>query len=66
MILAGIGILLSILGIFMVSTKEDAGPKELMFALNKGVYGSSILIAVSFCNKCYFLQIIISGNLLSF
>ncbi|MBP7932609.1 MAG: sodium/proton-translocating pyrophosphatase, partial [Candidatus Syntrophosphaera sp.] len=47
MILAGIGILLSILGIFMVSTKEDAGPKELMFALNKGVYGSSILIAVA-------------------
>lgn len=47
MILAGIGALLSILGVFMVSTKEDAGTKELMFALNKSVYGSSLLIAVA-------------------
>lgn len=47
MILAGIGALLSILGVFMVSTKENAGPKELMFALNKSVYGTSLLIAIS-------------------
>ena len=47
MVLAGIGALLSILGVFMVSTKEKAGPKELMFALNKSVYGSSILIAIA-------------------
>ncbi len=47
MVLAGIGALLSVLGIYMVSTKEDAGTKELLFALNKGVYGSSILIAIA-------------------
>ncbi len=47
MVLAGVGALLSILGVFMVSTKENAGPKELMFALNKSVYGSSILIAIA-------------------
>ncbi|MCB5223773.1 MAG: sodium-translocating pyrophosphatase [Candidatus Cloacimonadaceae bacterium] len=47
MILSGIGALLSIIGIFMVSTKEGAGTKELMFALNKSVYGSSLLIAVA-------------------
>lgn len=47
MILAGIGALLSIIGVFMVSTKEHAGTKQLMFALNKSVYGSSILIAVA-------------------
>ena len=46
MILAGIGAFLSIIGIYMVSTKEDATTKDLMFALNKGVYGSSILIAI--------------------
>ena len=46
MVLAGVGAFLSILGIYMVSTKESAGTKELMFALNKGVYGSSILIAI--------------------
>jgi len=47
MILAGIGAILSILGIFAVTTKENAGTKELMFALNKSVYLSSILIAVA-------------------
>ncbi|MBM4399113.1 MAG: sodium-translocating pyrophosphatase [Candidatus Cloacimonetes bacterium] len=47
MVLAGIGALLSILGVFIVSTKEHAGTHELMFALNKSVYTSSILIAIA-------------------
>jgi len=47
MILAGIGAFLSIFGIFLVKTKENASTKDLMFALNKSVYGSSILIAIS-------------------
>ena len=47
MVFAGIGAFLSILGIYMVSTKENATTKDLMFALNKGVYGSSILIAIA-------------------
>jgi len=47
MVMAGIGSFLSIIGIFMASTKEDADTKDLMFALNKGVYGSSILIAIA-------------------
>jgi K(+)-stimulated pyrophosphate-energized sodium pump len=47
MVLAGVGAFLSIFGIFMVSTKEDADTKDLMFALNKGVYGSSVLIAIA-------------------
>ncbi len=47
MILAGIGALLSIIGIFMVSVRENAQLKELMGALNKSVYVSSILIAVA-------------------
>ncbi|MDD3049887.1 MAG: sodium/proton-translocating pyrophosphatase, partial [Candidatus Cloacimonetes bacterium] len=47
MALAGIGAFLSIIGIFMVSTKENATIKDLMFALNKGVYGSSVLIAIA-------------------
>jgi K(+)-stimulated pyrophosphate-energized sodium pump len=46
MVLAGVGAFLSVIGIYMVSTKESAGTKELMFALNRGVYGSSILIAI--------------------
>jgi len=46
MVFAGVGAFLSVLGIYLVSTKEGASTKDLMFALNKGVYGSSILIAV--------------------
>lgn len=47
MVLAGIGAILSIIGIFMVRTKEDASTHDLMFALNKSVYFSSALIAVA-------------------
>jgi len=47
LVLAGIGALLSIIGIAIVSTKDSAGMKELMFALNKSVYVSSFLIAVA-------------------
>lgn len=47
MILAGIGALLSIIGVFIVSSKEGAGTKELMSSLNRSVYLSSVLIAVA-------------------
>ncbi len=42
--LAGIGILLAILGIFTVRTKEGASMKQLLHALHGGVYLSSVLI----------------------
>ncbi len=47
MILAGVGALLSVIGIFLVSTKENSTMKDLMFALNKSVYVSSVLIAIA-------------------
>lgn len=46
MLIAAVGIVLSILGIFIVKTKEGANQKELLGALGKGVNFSSILIAV--------------------
>ena len=46
MIIAGIGVILSILGIYMVRTKEGASMKQLMGSLNFGINGSSIGIAV--------------------
>ncbi len=46
MVLAGIGILASVVGCFFVSTKEDAGQKELMGALHRGVYIASFLMLV--------------------
>ena len=47
MILSGIGAILSILGIYMVSTKDNATSKDLLFSLNKSVYASSGLIAIA-------------------
>ena len=47
MLLAAIGIVLSIFGIFLVRTREDANMKTLLAALNRGIYGSSVLIIVA-------------------
>jgi K(+)-stimulated pyrophosphate-energized sodium pump len=47
MVVAGIGILLSILGIFMVRTKEDATQKNLLRSLLIGTLGSSVLILIA-------------------
>jgi K(+)-stimulated pyrophosphate-energized sodium pump len=44
MVLAGIGILLSILGVYFVRSGEKAEQKTLLTALRKGVYGSTVLI----------------------
>ena len=44
MVLAGIGIILSIIGIFVVRCKEGATMKQLLGALGKGVNLSSLLI----------------------
>ncbi len=57
MLIAAVGIVLSILGIFMVRTKEGASQKELMASLNRGVNFSSVLIAVFAFVILWFLEI---------
>ncbi len=47
MLIAAVGIVLSILGIFLVKTKEGAKMKELLGALGRGVNVSSALIAIA-------------------
>ncbi len=47
MLIAAVGIILSILGIFLVRTKEGANMKQLLGALGRGVNSSSILIALA-------------------
>ena len=47
MIIAAVGVVLSIIGIFMVKTKEGAKMKDLLGSLGLGVNVSSALIAVS-------------------
>jgi len=46
MIIAGIGVILSLIGIFAVRTKEKADQGELLKALGRGINISSALIAV--------------------
>lgn len=57
MIIASVGVVLSIIGIFMVRTKEGAKMKQLLAALGRGVNISSILIAVATFGILYILQI---------
>ena len=57
MLIAAVGIILSVLGIFFVRTKEGASMKQLLRALGKGVNGSSALIAASTFGVLYVLGI---------
>ena len=54
MIIAGIGIILSILGIFAVRCKEGASMKTLLNALRLGTWGSSVLIVAAAAGMAYF------------
>ncbi len=47
MMVAAIGIILSIVGVFMVRAKEDASQKNLLNALLLGTGGSSVLILIA-------------------
>jgi K(+)-stimulated pyrophosphate-energized sodium pump len=57
MLIASIGIMLSIIGIFVVKTKEGATQKKLMQSLEKGINLSSILIVITSLGLLYMLQI---------
>ena len=46
LVLAALGVVLSIAAIYMVRADEDAKPAQLMAALSRGLYGSSIGIAL--------------------
>ena len=57
MLIAAVGILLSVIGIFLVRTKEGATMKQLLGALGIGVNVSSVLIAICTFGILYVLQI---------
>jgi len=46
MVMAAVGVIASVLGTFFVQSKEQASQKVLLAALRKGVYVSSILVAI--------------------
>ena len=47
MMIAAVGVVLSVIGIFLVRTKEDASMTELLKALSRGTNTAAILIAVA-------------------
>jgi len=53
MIVAALGIILSIVGIFMVRTKEEANAKSLLNSLLVGTAGSSVLILAAIAVMAY-------------
>lgn len=67
MIVAAIGIVLSVVGIFMVRTREDANTKGLLRSLLTGTLGSSVLILIALLVlvKLDFISMGIFGAVLS-
>ncbi len=57
MLIAAVGIVLSIIGIFLVRTKEGATMRELLRSLGVGVNFSSLLIAGATFGILYLLGI---------
>ena len=57
MIIASVGIFLSLLGIFLVRTKEGATMKDLLHSLGLGTNVSAILIAIASFIILYMLQL---------
>jgi K(+)-stimulated pyrophosphate-energized sodium pump len=55
MLIAAVGIVLSITGIFLVRTREGANMKKLLSALGRGVNTSSLLIAAATFGILYLL-----------
>ena len=55
MLLAAVGVVCSIIGTFLVRTREGATQKQLLHALSRGTNTSAILIALSSFPLVYFL-----------
>ncbi|MBP5742276.1 MAG: sodium-translocating pyrophosphatase [Paludibacteraceae bacterium] len=47
MLIAAVGVILSLIGIFLVRTKEDAGMKQLLGALGRGTNTAAVLNAIA-------------------
>ena len=55
-VIAGLGILLSIIGVFLVRTSEDADQKDLLQALSRGISASAALVVVASLGVLYLLD----------
>ncbi len=57
MVIGAVGAILSVLGIFIVRTKQGATQSQLMAALNRGINFSGVLIALAAAGVLYLLHI---------
>ncbi|MBT8045045.1 MAG: sodium-translocating pyrophosphatase, partial [Verrucomicrobiae bacterium] len=57
MMIAGIGILLSIVGVYLVRTKEGATQKQLLKSLSMGIDSSAVLIVIASAGALHLLGI---------
>ncbi len=57
LVVAAVGVALSIMGVYMVRTEEGASQAKLIGALNRGLYGSSIGILVLSLGVVYILDL---------
>ena len=64
MVLAGVGILLSIAGIYLVRTDENANQKNLLDALGRGINFSSIMVCLATLGLTWLMMPHIPGTLL--
>ena len=62
MLIAAAGVLLSLIGIFLVRTKENAGMKQLLGALSRGTNTAAVLIAAATFGIMYFLFVKETGD----
>lgn len=51
--IAGLGIIASVIGVFMVKTKEGANQKQLIHALDSGIWIASALMVVGSAGICW-------------
>lgn len=63
MLLAGVGILLSIAGIYLVRTGEDANQKNLLAALARGINFSAVTMGLVTIGLTWWLMPVVPGTL---
>lgn len=61
MIIAGVGIILSILGVFLVKTKEGSSQKDLLKAISRGTNTSAVTILII---SAILVNLLLKGNTL--
>ena len=55
MVVSGIGIIFSLVGVYFVNTHEEASPKDLIASMSKGINVAALLTAISSAVATYFL-----------